>query len=233
MTTAVGVSIDATTGLLTWTPATTGTFRIQINVVDEFNLGVAQIFDVNVLASVPNNAPRITSTPSLLAEQGAVYSYDVNATDPDGNTLTYRLVTPSSLPSNMAFNTSTGLLTWTPSSAQANSLVSFEVEASDGTLTSRQIFKVWVTPPNVSPDVTQIPNQTITAGHLAVQLTIRNAGTRAFQLQNLVVTALSRSRDNPARKASRTSRARPSSRPRRPRRSAAAWRSCWTRARCR
>ena len=163
-TTAIGVSIDPTTGLLTWTPGTAGIFRIQINVVDEFNLGVAQIFDVNVLATVPNDPPRITSTPSLLAEQGAVYVYDVNATDPNGDALTYRLVTPSSLPSNMSFNTSTGILTWTPSSAQANSLVSFEVEASDGTLTSRQIFKVWVTPPNVAPDVTPIPNQIVTAG---------------------------------------------------------------------
>ncbi|MBK7857701.1 MAG: hypothetical protein IPJ65_03540, partial [Archangiaceae bacterium] len=40
--------------------------------------------------------------------------------------------------------------------------------------------------------------QTITGGKLAVQLNVTNASTRTFELKDLVVTALGRSRDNPA-----------------------------------
>ncbi len=40
--------------------------------------------------------------------------------------------------------------------------------------------------------------ETIEDGRLAVQFNITNAGTRTFELQNLVVTALARSKENPA-----------------------------------
>ena len=41
-----------------------------------------------------NDAPTITSTPVTAATEDAAYSYDVNATDPDGDTLTYSLTRP-------------------------------------------------------------------------------------------------------------------------------------------
>ncbi len=47
-----------------------------------------------------------------------------------------------------------------------------------------------------SRELTQ--NQTIVGGKIAVQLNVTNAGTRTFELKDLVVTALARSRDNPA-----------------------------------
>ena len=45
-------------------------------------------------------------------------------------------------------------------------------------------------------------NEVITDGKVAVQLTITNVGTRTFELKDLVVTALTRDRENPARMAS-------------------------------
>jgi RHS repeat-associated protein len=62
-----------------------------------------------------NNSPRITSSPILTATVGSLYSYDVNADDPDNDTLNYSL---SSYPSGMTINTKSGLITWTPGANQ-------------------------------------------------------------------------------------------------------------------
>jgi len=64
-----------------------------------------------------NNAPTFTSTPVTTAIVGALYTYDVNATDPDArDTLAYSLTIK---PTGMTIDTATGLIQWTPTSEQA------------------------------------------------------------------------------------------------------------------
>ncbi|MFN6161464.1 MAG: putative Ig domain-containing protein, partial [Planctomycetota bacterium] len=187
-----GLAIDANTGLLSWNPHTAGVFRIQINVVDELGMGVSQIYDVNVALTPPNNAPRITTTPALEAEVNTLYTYDANATDPDGDTVTFRLVEPATLPPNMSFNTASGVLTWTPSNAQLNQLVPFKVEASDGSLTATQNFSVRVQPQNVAPVVEAIPNRTVTRGstyRYDVKATDANGDPLSYSLDPASVSA--------------------------------------------
>jgi hypothetical protein len=89
---------------------------------------------------VANAAPVITSTPILVGTQGVAYSYDVNATDENGDTLTYSLVPPVLL--GMTIDPATGLISWTPPAA-ANDY-SVTVQASDGSLTASQSFIVKV-----------------------------------------------------------------------------------------
>jgi len=63
-------------------------------------------------ASSANGAPVITSTPASMASADLIYSYDVNAIDPDiGDTLRYSLITK---PSGMNINPMTGLIMWRP-----------------------------------------------------------------------------------------------------------------------
>jgi len=72
---------------------------------------------VHVKVKAVNNAPRFTSRPVSKATVGVKYTYDVNATDPDvGDTLTYSLTIK---PEGMTIDAATGLIQWTPSSAQA------------------------------------------------------------------------------------------------------------------
>ena len=85
-----------------------------------------------------NNAPVITSTPVTSATKNQAYTYDVNATDSDGDTLTYSLTTT---PSGMSINSSTGLITWTPT---ATGNYNVTVEVSDGTLFDTQSFTITV-----------------------------------------------------------------------------------------
>jgi len=87
-----------------------------------------------------NELPIITSTPITTAIVGFVYVYDVNATDPDGDALTYTL---SVAPIGMNIDYSTGIISWSPSSFQLgdNEVV---VRVSDGTSSVTQSFVITV-----------------------------------------------------------------------------------------
>jgi hypothetical protein len=75
----------------------------------------------------PNRPPAIISTAPGNGDEGALYSYQVIATDPDNDALSFRLLES---PSGMTISP-TGLVTWTPSGAQVGSQ-SVQVEAADG-----------------------------------------------------------------------------------------------------
>jgi len=87
-----------------------------------------------------NHAPIITSTPVTGATINLLYTYDVNAADSDGDTLIYSLTTK---PTGMTINSSTGLITWTPTITQIGDN-DVEVEVSDGELSDSQAFIVKV-----------------------------------------------------------------------------------------
>lgn len=61
-----------------------------------------------------NQTPIITSTPITTATVGTAYTYNVTATDPDGNTLTFSLTIS---PPGMTINSSSGLISWTPTTS--------------------------------------------------------------------------------------------------------------------
>ena len=85
-----------------------------------------------------NHAPTITSTPITTAEVGVEYTYDVNATDPDGDTLYYYLVVSST---GMTIDQDTGLISWIPTSVHIgdNTVI---VEVSDLELSVTQSFTI-------------------------------------------------------------------------------------------
>ena len=87
-----------------------------------------------------NKPPVITSIPATTAKVGVEYSYNVFATDPNGDSLTYSLL---AYPNGMTINSSTGLITWTPTENQVRDY-EVEVGASDGELSVTQAFTVTV-----------------------------------------------------------------------------------------
>jgi len=90
------------------------------------------------LFSEPNNEPIITSSPITSASVGVTYNYNVDATDFDEDTLTYTLTTP---PIGMIINSSTGLISWTPSEEGDYPVI---VTVSDGKSTDTQSFTIIV-----------------------------------------------------------------------------------------
>lgn len=87
-----------------------------------------------------NSSPVIESDPVTTAKEGAVYTYDVEATDPNGDTLTYSLTVS---PTGMTINSTTGVISWTPTESQIdeNEVV---VEVSDGSRSTTQSFTIIV-----------------------------------------------------------------------------------------
>jgi hypothetical protein len=87
-----------------------------------------------------NKSPVITSIHVTTAKVGVGYSYNVLATDPNGNNLTYSLL---AYPNGMIVNSSTGLIIWTPTENQIREC-EVEVEVSDGELSVTQTFTIIV-----------------------------------------------------------------------------------------
>ncbi|TAE40439.1 MAG: DUF4114 domain-containing protein [Oscillatoriales cyanobacterium] len=150
--TPTNATINPTTGVVNWTPTTTqqgGAFNwvyagevepweILIKATDNKGGEAFQRLELTVSPAAPNRAPSITSTPRTNTRLGKTYFYQVAATDPDGNPLTYTLVnppsgmafaTPASTPAGMTFQE--GLISWTPGVSQQGTYP-ITVRVSDG-----------------------------------------------------------------------------------------------------
>ena len=112
-----GMAIDPTSGLVTWTPAANqvGSQHVEITASDNQGASTTQFFDLPVVATATDNPPTITSNPPATVRLGSTYVYQVIATDPDGDKLTYSLTTQ---PVGMTIDPNTGLVTWKPTPAQ-------------------------------------------------------------------------------------------------------------------
>ncbi len=146
-----GMAIDTNSGLLTWTPTSgqLGSQHVIITADDGRGLAVSQVFDLLAVSNVPNESPTITSTPPGPATAGSPYQYQVVANDPDGDPITFSLTSPLT---GMAINPTSGLFTWTPTTAQEGSEL-ITIVASDGRGgTYTQSFHLTVDPPGTAPN---------------------------------------------------------------------------------
>ena len=96
-----------------------------------------------------NRAPIIISEPTITAEENNQYSYQLEAKDPDGDTLTYLLVLN---PEGMSINSENGLLTWIPTNNQVG-IHQIIVETSDGKQSDTQNFEIEVINVNNPPQI--------------------------------------------------------------------------------
>lgn len=152
-----GMAINATTGVLSWTPTVTGSYSVTLE-ADDGRGGVTQLMlDLTVIDAIANTAPTITSTPRLQTPIGTSYVYAVAATDGDRDPLTYQLTTA---PSGMTINAQTGLIEWTPTAAQFGEHT-VDVTVSDGQGGSAtQSFTLLAShqASNQAPVITSMPN---------------------------------------------------------------------------
>ena len=85
-------SVNSTTGVVTWIPNSSelGTETITITATDTLGLTAVQNFNVSVVTSLP---PTISSgTPPSTITAGLTFIYQIQASDPAGDTLTYSLI---------------------------------------------------------------------------------------------------------------------------------------------
>jgi RHS repeat-associated protein len=160
-----GMAVDAVTGALVWTPtaAQAGPQRVLLRVMDDRGLVDIQDFSVNVLAA--DTLPIIASKPPAPALASLPYQYRVHAQDAEGETITFGL---GAHPSGMAIDPASGLLTWTPDAALADTTQHVVVTAADPRGGTSQVFDLSVITPgaNHPPVITSTPRTQIGLGNV-------------------------------------------------------------------
>ncbi|MGH8030080.1 MAG: putative Ig domain-containing protein, partial [Arenimonas sp.] len=137
----VGMEIEPVSGEIRWKPtaAQAGPRPMVVRATDLRGLSTTQTLAFTV---PPNHAPVFTSTSLKTATKGQSYFYDANATDSDGDLLTYSLVTK---PSGMTIDGATGGVRWTPT-ATGNVTVNIRVTDANGS-NAHQMYTIVVTNP--------------------------------------------------------------------------------------
>jgi Putative Ig domain len=156
-------TFNTASGLLTGMPTATDvgtTSQIIISVSDGNAEADLAAFSVTVTAASAsaapaNSPPTISGTPATSVQAGAHYAFQPAAVDSNGDTLTFSI---TGLPSWAAFNTATGLLSGTPSSAAVGAYSNIIISVSDGkTIVSLPSFTVTVAAPPSQPATSQPP----------------------------------------------------------------------------
>jgi RHS repeat-associated protein len=123
-----------------------------------------------------NNAPQITTSPLLTATAGASYRYDVDASDADGDTLTYSLTV---YPTGMIIDAHSGQISWTPDADQTGTQsVSVSVTDAKGGSDS-QSYTIKMAPPGLAT-VPDLVNLNRTAAETAIATARLTVGTLDF-----------------------------------------------------
>ncbi len=115
-----GMTIDSVRGIVRWMPtlAQLGTVSVTVDVADTYGNSSSQTFDILVSQMMRNKEPIVTSRALFKARVEAEYRYDVEALDPEGDTITFALI---EAPAGMQIDSQSGLITWTATAAQAGS----------------------------------------------------------------------------------------------------------------
>ncbi|MER2128390.1 putative Ig domain-containing protein, partial [Solibacillus sp.] len=156
-----GASINATTGVFTWTPTEAqgpGSYAFTIRVSDGTQIDSEQI---TITVNEINSAPFLGATGNKTVNEGSQLTFTATATDSDSAILTYSLV---GAPIGASINATTGVFTWIPSEAQGPGTYPFIVRVSDGTLTDDETITVTVNEVNVAPVLATISDKTVDEG---------------------------------------------------------------------
>jgi hypothetical protein len=106
-----GMTIDSKKGTIAWIPQYLGFVNVTVWVSDGKEK-TDQKFSINV--DQGNRAPKFKSKAITAANVGVTYSYNVKATDEDGDVLGYSL---DEAPEGMVINDTTGKVDWTPATS--------------------------------------------------------------------------------------------------------------------
>ena len=151
-----GMRIAPLTGTIAWNPTRmpTATHTVEVLVTDQLGARDCQLFRITV-ADTLNSMPLITSVPPVSAVTRRLYSYFPETFDPDGDPVTYELL---SAPDGVGLHKVLGTMVWHPAYHQVGTFP-FVLEARDGRGgVDLQSWQVRVVNPNTSPEITSTPS---------------------------------------------------------------------------
>ncbi|MGL6073447.1 MAG: FG-GAP-like repeat-containing protein [Fimbriiglobus sp.] len=123
-----GMTIDAATGRVTWTPAEADLGTVFVTLVARDAGGAAAVQSFAIDVRTPNRAPTITNMPPATVPQGGLFRYDILATDPDREPLFFDLL---SGPAGMTVD-ALGRVRWQTATSTPLGNVPISVRVRDG-----------------------------------------------------------------------------------------------------
>ena len=154
-----GATINADTGVITWTPSGSGVFNFVVRVTDNGSPVAFDTEDFTVSVDVQNEAPVLDQPADMTVNEGATDTQQLTATDANGDALTFAKV----LGPDFVTVSETGLVTVSPGFDDAG-IHPVRVSVSDGTETDEADFNVTVINVNQGPTADAGPDKTGTVG---------------------------------------------------------------------
>src|SRR5262245_35945490 len=166
------MAINANSGVVSWTPTEAqgpSTSSVTVRVTDSGSPPLSDTKTFTVTVNEVNNAPVLGVIANQTVNEGSVLTVTASATDADvpANTLTYSL--DPGAPAGANVNSTSGLLSWTPSEAQGPGSYPITVRVTDSgtpSLSDTKTFTVTVSEVNSAPVLGVIANQTVNEGSL-------------------------------------------------------------------
>lgn len=158
------MTINSSTGEISWTPSAAGTVNVTVRVTDndaDNPRSDEDTFSIVVAGTPNNNAPVFAAiSAGQSVNEGSLYSLQLSAEDADDDNVTFSKVSgPASLTCSSA-----GLVEWTPGESDGPGSYTVTVRATDdGTpnLTTDKSWTVTVNEDNVAPSLTAISDQAV------------------------------------------------------------------------
>jgi len=185
------LTFNTTSGRLSAAPtsANVGTYSNIVIKVSDGKGGTASLpaFSIKVSATSTNRPPKISGTPPTTAKVGVAYSFAPTASDPNGDTLHFSVVNK---PAWLAFSTTTGRLSGTPTSSNVGTWSGIIIIAIDSKGMSPALpgFSLAVSSgANSAPTISGTPPKSVVAGSLySFTPTAKDANgdTLAFSITN-------------------------------------------------
>ena len=138
-----------------------GTYYVNFGVCD--GKGGIDNETVEITVHNKNRPPVLESIGDKTVNESELLEFTLNATDLDGDTLTY---SASNLPSGATFDAGTRTFSWTPSYVQSGTYLDVHFEVSDGELSDWENITIAVNTTNRPPELDTIGDKTVNESDL-------------------------------------------------------------------
>ncbi|HEX6827988.1 MAG TPA: putative Ig domain-containing protein [Burkholderiales bacterium] len=158
-----GAAVNATTGVLTWTPtfAQAGNYpNVTITATDNGSPALSASRQFTITVGDVNRPPVLNAIGAKTVNEGQPLTFTASATDPDGNALTF---SATGLPTGATLNATTGAFAWTPTFAQAGNATVTVTVTDNGTPAANDSETITITVGNVNqpPVLNPIGSKTV------------------------------------------------------------------------
>ena len=157
-----GLSLSASSGMITGTPSASGISGLTVLVTDSSSPAETASASLLITVSIPFS---VTTTSLPSGTVGNSYSATLAATH--GTTPYSWTVTSGSLPAGLSLSASSGAITGTPSASGTSSFTVQATDSSSPAKTASASLSITVSPPGFSVTTTSLPSGTVGSSYSA------------------------------------------------------------------